>query len=519
MATEFIDEDFVRVWREQGNKSAGRVVTLVFGDEIEVLQALPGWTEVRVANYYDGTATGFIEGTPALRSDGILKMSMVDIQQGDGLIIETPTGKIVFVDGGDNKLFARHAAARFRHRHSSRDDPLEIDAIIVTHGDADHYAGLTQVKKSERLPNKQAHKRLFIKPRRVFSNGIVKAPTAVPEQDRLGAVAEKNGARYLVDLYDDPRTAPPEALNRDFTEWKKTLDHWGTRGPIIFKRIYHGMSGRPFKFLEDEGVAVEIQGPFTDRITHDGASVEALPLLHAPKRSPELALEGSDPNAGAESASHTINGHSVALRLTYGNVRFSLTGDLNQAGMQRMFSRLAPAELEAEVLKAPHHGSHEFDFAALRAAKPVVALVSSGDEDSFHEYIHPRATLMAALGQAMPGQAGVVFGTELAAFFHTRDYASKRSDLRDFFAGHEKRRWDKAELVKLFAGQVDKGDPKAFFAFERTNFGIIHVRTDGERLLVFTHSGKAGVNEAYRLRVRKDSAGERQATFEETVTR
>ena len=34
------------------------------------------------------------------------------------------------------------------------------------------------------------------------------------------------------------------------------------------------------------------------------------------------------------------------------------------------------------------------------------------------------------------------------------------------------------------------GFPLNSFGFERTNFGIIHIRTDGERVLVFTHSGK-----------------------------
>jgi hypothetical protein len=29
----------------------------------------------------------------------------------------------------------------------------------------------------------------------------------------------------------------------------------------------------------------------------------------------------------------------------------------------------------------------------------------------------------------------------------------------------------------------------------------VHIRTDGERILVFTHSGKQGMNEAYRLDV------------------
>ena len=42
---------------------------------------------------------------------------------------------------------------------------------------------------------------------------------------------------------------------------------------------------------------------------------------------------------------------------------------------------------------------------------------------------------------------------------------------------------------------------RTFFAFERTNFGIAHVRTDGKRVLAFTHSGKQGMNEAYRFTV------------------
>ena len=517
MTTRFIDEDFVAVWRQQDKRR--RLATLAFGDEVEVLRQLPGWTEVRVVSYFDGTATGFIQGTPDLREDGIVRLSMVDVQQGDGLILETPSGKIVLIDGGDNKLFARHAAARFRHKLGSATQPLVVDAILITHGDADHFSGLNDIRRSESLPASKDEKRLFIRPRRVLTNGIVKAPSSVTDVDRLGTTVVRDGTRYLVDFFADPRTAPPGALNADFKDWNKTLDHWEQRGAIEFTRIFHGMPGRPFEFLENEGVGVEIQGPFTERLTHAGQEVDALPFFHAPRQAPELALEGEDPGAGSESSSHTINGHSIALRLTYGNVRISLTGDLNREAMQRMFARLRPDELEAEVLKAPHHGSSDFDIATLRAAKPTVALVSSGDEDTFHEHIHPRATLIAGLGQSMPGRNGVVLTTELTAFFHTRDDSSRRSVLRTYFADHEKATWDRAELVKLFAGQVDVGDPEAFFAFERTNFGIIHVRTDGERLLVFTHSGKEGLNEAYRMRVREDSAGERDVSFEAVDTR
>lgn len=101
------------------------------------------------------------------------------------------------------------------------------------------------------------------------------------------------------------------------------------------------------------------------------------------------------------------------------------------------------------------------------------------------------------------GSTGIVLCTELAAFFSKRDYSHQREQLAKYFAGDEP--ITREELRKLFGGKLrSAADEKAlpsFFAFERTNFGIIHVRTDGERVLVFTHSGKEGMREAYRFSV------------------
>jgi hypothetical protein len=49
-----------------------------------------------------------------------------------------------------------------------------------------------------------------------------------------------------------------------------------------------------------------------------------------------------------------------------------------------------------------------------------VAIVSSGDESADREHIHPRATLMAASGNTGRADIGLVFTTELAAFFAMR---------------------------------------------------------------------------------------------------
>jgi len=510
----YIDKDFV-AFRFRGFDGSDERAILAFGDKVEVLAEGGGSTpsRVRALDLFDGTLEGTVKGKPfRSREKGVLKFSMVDVQQGDGMILETPPdendeSRIVFIDGGDNKLFARHAAARFRHRGSSRERPLEVDLILVTHGDADHFDGLSDIKRSETESGLSARKRLFIHPRRVYHNGLVKAPeSGHAELERLGRTVERDGRPWIVDLYDDPRDAPPEHRNRPFTTWGKTLDHWERRGPIQFERVAHGMSpSRLFGFL-GSGITVDIHGPFTSRVTdpRDGRRKHALPFLLQPPKSALLHLEqGTDPESDDFSVSHTINGHSIALRLTYGNVRFNLTGDLNQESMLRLRKEIPLAELEAEIVKAPHHGSADFDFAALAAMKPVVSLISSGDESANKEHIHPRATLVSALGKVSRGETGIVLCTELAAFFAVRDYSHERPAITKFYDGAEP--ITRADLRKFYGAKRRRTeDEKAlpsYFGFERTNFGIIHVRTDGERVLVFTHSGKEGMRESYRFTV------------------
>jgi beta-lactamase superfamily II metal-dependent hydrolase len=454
-----------------------------------------------------------------------LTLSFVDVQQGDGLILETPNGKIVFIDGGDNKLFARHAAQRYLHRGTTDAAPLEVDVIVITHGDADHFDGLNDLKRSETLPAAKARKRLFIHPKRVYHNGLVKSPTkidgsTVPDLERFGRTVQAGGKHFAVELFDDPRQASDDATGGPFDRWNKTLDHWETRGPIHLQRVAFGMDeSHLFDFLAADGVTVELQGPFTEDVEDpvSGDIVPGLPFLAAPKKGPELHIETGEPEGGTTpSASHTINGHSLAMRLTFGNVRFQLTGDLNRDAMQRMRARIPASQLEAEIVKAPHHGSHDFDLQSLKDMSPVVAVVSSGDEDTFHEHIHPRATLMAALGKVMREDAGIIFVTELAAFFHKRDYSHKRDDLADYFKDRADDTFTGEELRQLFTGVFKEGDPpNLFYGFQRTNFGIVHVRTDGERVLAFTHSGKKGTNEAYRFGV----DDQHSVTFEDLATR
>ena len=72
--------------------------------------------------------------------DGRLHVTFLDVGQGDAMLIESPAGKRILVDGGP----ASHAALQHLDDRS-RFWEREIDLVVLTHGDEDHFAGLVEV--------------------------------------------------------------------------------------------------------------------------------------------------------------------------------------------------------------------------------------------------------------------------------------------------------------------------------------------------------------------------------------
>ncbi len=68
-----------------------------------------------------------------------LRVSFLDVGQGDAILIQTPSGKSMLIDGGATNVIRERVA----HEMSYFD--RDIDVIIATHPDADHVTGLIPI--------------------------------------------------------------------------------------------------------------------------------------------------------------------------------------------------------------------------------------------------------------------------------------------------------------------------------------------------------------------------------------
>ena len=526
MAVRISNEDLIRLygerydpWTKETRKN--RVIFVYYwGDEIDVIDEaeaddpLVKSVRVRLYHYSKGEyQEGTIRKKSAGRRDGVthyrpfkwrngpmphlLETIFIDVQQGDATLIRTPDRKIILIDGGEGKFIARLMAAMFPG--TTEDKPLYLDALVITHGDADHFSGLTELKLAPQhdMERKRIHTRIA----RYYHNGLVKPYKKITdngterkrkEKEKLGDFKTVGKRTYVTSLFDDPRDAP--STNEPFAEWNDALssmllengstavDRLDSETLPRVERLEFGQHDR-FDIFRSGGVDIKVLGPLVE----GSADAPVLEFLKSEK---------------GISASHTINGHSVILKMKYGNVRFLLGGDLNTHSQERLVERISETHdvnLKSEILKVPHHGSHEFDYEFLHKINPVVSVVSSGDENAMKEYIHPRANLMAALGFCSRRPRPLLFCTELAAFFAYRGpvlpeqhKTSINGKIRDL--------------------QKNKKRGK-IHAFQRLIFGAVRFRTDGDRVMVAVESANDGVKEAYAFHV----DGEGEITMDEVT--
>jgi competence protein ComEC len=79
---------------------------------------------------------------PLLRpADGRLRLTVLDVGQGDAIVIESPDGRVALVDAGPGGPYRPDAGARVIAPYLWNRGVLALDAVLLTHADADHAGG------------------------------------------------------------------------------------------------------------------------------------------------------------------------------------------------------------------------------------------------------------------------------------------------------------------------------------------------------------------------------------------
>ena len=266
----------------------------------------PRWRPSGVVGFTAGVAPVAVLGAilllgqlSATRADGMLHVHVLDVGQGDAILVVTPQGRQALVDGGPDP---RVALVELGQRLPPGDRGLDV--VVATHLDSDHAGGLIGVLD-----------------------------------------------RYDADMVMQGPVSSESAL---FHQWQSALDQH--EHPAVRVRAGH-------RVQLDSGVVMEVLHP---------------PAGKTPSR--------IDPNT---------NNLSVVIRLTYGEVSFLLTGDVEQ-DVERYLVDTRGEGLRSDVLKVAHHGSHSSTSASfLRAVSPESAVISAGIEN---RYGHPHEEVIARLG-------------------------------------------------------------------------------------------------------------------------
>lgn len=184
--------------------------------------ALLGVTPACGALGQEGVTTPEAPAAPAPAGPP-LTVQMVDVGQGDGLVVISPTGKSIMIDAGDRgkhvPMLAQLAA----------DGVTGLDLVVMSHPHADHIGGMQKVL--EKVPA-----RVFLDPSFDYSSAVYASLLASLEQSGTKVIIARRGRRidigggaYLEVLW------PVESMLR------------GTRSDanansIVFKLVYGATS-------------------------------------------------------------------------------------------------------------------------------------------------------------------------------------------------------------------------------------------------------------------------------------
>ncbi|GAA3629553.1 ComEC/Rec2 family competence protein [Flavivirga jejuensis] len=392
-------------------------VTEIKGDYYKVVTAGPdGWIHKDDVNEKSG-----------------LKVYYVDVKQGDGSFIEAGNKKII-IDGGPNSNLKRFLGWKYKFLFKAG-HKVHIDYLIISHFDDDHFKGLVSLIND---PNYTFGK--------IYHNGIARFYTADdirkgkirPEiyNEDLGTVKEVDGIEMLTTTFSS------------IADIKKLQEIGGLKyrfskfcDAVIKAKENHKLNSVKWLLEGDEinlgnleGVQVKLEclGP--------------VPTIKGNKKYFKWF----------EDSSHTRNGHSVVIKLHFGDRTMLFGGDLNSASENHLMDYFGSNNpFLVDVAKQCHHGSGDFEVNFMKKMKPYATVISSGDNEN---YAHPRADAVGCAGRYSRGIRPKVFSTELARSQNSKNeilygLINLRSDGNKIFMSQMKEAkkgadiWDSYEIL------------------------------------------------------------------------
>lgn len=480
MATDVMFAGWGKVFIRQAPDAKGKKIQhLVWGDYIEVLsraQEADGWLQVKGRGEVGWLHVDEVQG------ERLLEVNFVDVGQGDGAFLVTPDDEFCLVDAGEGDNMRRFLSWRFNlklDRINDDDDnaPHEVDPraiefkfAVISHGDQDHYQGFARLFESERFRFD-----------RIYHNTLVERP-ADSSTERLGERAGIDGRTCVVGLIETK--ADLEALLEQHTDkstnYLKLLRmaaEGGRVGDIVGITRETGFLrgfGASNKAKNGKRLQIEVLGP--------------VPLVDGNTRGmPDFGGLGK-----------TKNGHSVVLRIRYGDVRLLLGGDLNVPAEEHLLLQSVGPEPSAnasddewnawltearkafgvDIAKSCHHGSADLSTTFLRAIDAAATVISSGDEES---YCHPRPDTLGVIGRHGRGERPMIFSTELMRStpeFFVKS-VMKQQEVKDLLAelrtAEGGRRTEIERAINAIMKQRERGVAV---------YGMISMRTDGQRVVM-----------------------------------
>lgn len=467
MEIRYVREPKVTMRDSQGK----RLASLLWGDTVRLLEQTGETAHVLSRGW-----EGYIPLT-SLGDQDLLELYIIDVGQGDGLLMKIPGAGWTMIDAGiaGKDQMTGKGAANFVRWKFIKDlglSTVDLENVILSHPDYDHFGGLMDI-----LSGKLADGRSFpVRVQNYYHNGIGRYKSA-PKNGAVesgevapypqGSKGLRRKSKFITELLSDRHSfnEPSHPFAAEFSELAKLVGSV----PEHVQRLSHLNGYLPGYAPGEKTATIKVLGPIEESFgTQRGLR----------------QFSGEAP---------TVNGHSVVLRVDFGAVRILLTGDLN-ADSQRLLLSYQPAqEFSADIAKACHHGAEDVDLDFIKAVEARATVISSGDNEN---YAHPRPVLMGASArygrEAKDPEGGLMapllYSTELSRSIKLA-YAQRLLVDKDRKRDTPPERFWPEQTWLVGGADVIRRADRAPFAADLV-YGLVNVRTDGRRVLCATMEEK-----------------------------